>query len=220
MAKKFKEPNSRATAANEKKAQAKAKKDQQKARQEEAQLTKEWSKGAKDTTRQQEQEQKRLEKEERRREAQRQLEEENKQLPTARGAQKKALQKTDAASHQPVEEYAARTIDDALDLFDNLEESTGDPASSNKAAAALVDRHPERRAKAAYRQFEDREMARLKQENPGLRMSQLKERLKKLWQKSPENPLNQSQVAHNAKQEDIESVAERQRQETIDRLRV
>lgn len=34
-------------------------------------------------------------------------------------------------------------------------------------------------------------MTRIKQENPTLRLSQLKQILKKEWMKSPENPLNQ-----------------------------
>lgn len=52
------------------------------------------------------------------------------------------------------------------------------------------DKHPEKRVKAAYQEFEDRRLPQLKQENPNLRLSQLKQALKKEWQKSPENPLN------------------------------
>lgn len=53
-----------------------------------------------------------------------------------------------------------------------------------------VDRHPEKRMKAAYNTFEERELPRLKQENPNMRLSQLKQLLKKEWMKSPENPMN------------------------------
>ena len=44
--------------------------------------------------------------------------------------------------------------------------------------------------KAAFKEFEEREIARLKEENPGLKLSQLKERAFQNWQKSPENPTN------------------------------
>lgn len=44
--------------------------------------------------------------------------------------------------------------------------------------------------KAAYTEFEERELPRLKAENPNLRLSQLKQMLRKEWQKSPDNPLN------------------------------
>lgn len=62
-----------------------------------------------------------------------------------------------------------------------------------------LDRHPERRMKAAYAVFEEANIPRLKMENPNMRMSQLKQQLKKEWTKSPENPLNQRFVSYNTK---------------------
>lgn len=56
---------------------------------------------------------------------------------------------------------------------------------------AVPDRHPERRAKVAYDAYESRMLPELKAENPNLRLSQLKQMLRKDWMKSPENPLNQ-----------------------------
>lgn len=44
--------------------------------------------------------------------------------------------------------------------------------------------------KAAYTEFEQREMPRVKAENAGLRLSQLKQILRKEFQKSPDNPYN------------------------------
>lgn len=58
-------------------------------------------------------------------------------------------------------------------------------------ATVSVDKHPEKRMKAAYLAFEERELPRLKAENPNLRLSQLKQMLRKDWMKSPENPMNQ-----------------------------
>lgn len=54
-----------------------------------------------------------------------------------------------------------------------------------------IDRHPEKRVKAAYLSFEEKMMPIIKEQNPTLRLSQLKQILKKEWMKSPENPLNQ-----------------------------
>ncbi|XP_015609428.1 coiled-coil domain-containing protein 124 [Cephus cinctus] len=59
------------------------------------------------------------------------------------------------------------------------------------AEEAEADRHPEKRVKAAYLSFEERMMPIIKEQNPTLRLSQLKQLLKKEWMKSPENPLNQ-----------------------------
>nr|CAD7268051.1 unnamed protein product [Timema shepardi] len=74
----------------------------------------------------------------------------------------------------------------------------GDEARSVEEAIAVlsvkdpdVDRHPEKRVKAAYTSFEEVNMPRIKSENPTLRLSQLKQILRKDWMKSPENPLNQ-----------------------------
>ena len=46
--------------------------------------------------------------------------------------------------------------------------------------------------KAAYKAFEEAELARLKVDMPGLKLSQYKERCWASWQKSPENPMNSS----------------------------
>lgn len=54
-----------------------------------------------------------------------------------------------------------------------------------------MDKHPEKRMKAAFAAFEEANMVRIKAENPTLRLSQLKQILRKEWMKSPENPTNQ-----------------------------
>ena len=62
-----------------------------------------------------------------------------------------------------------------------------------------LDRHPERRMKASYAAFEEREIARLKAENPNLRLSQVKQLVRKEWMRSPENPMNQPHGSFNEK---------------------
>ena len=73
--------------------------------------------------------------------------------------------------------------------------STVDEAISLLSVSQPLEKHPEKRMKAAYTIFEERELPRLKAENPNLRMSQLKQLLRKDWMKSPENPLNQLHVS-------------------------
>lgn len=75
----------------------------------------------------------------------------------------------------------ARTVEEAIAVLDI-------------SSGGVVERHPERRMKAAYAAFEERELSRLKAKNPNLRLSQLKQLLKKEWMKSPENPMNQVHV--------------------------
>ena len=53
-----------------------------------------------------------------------------------------------------------------------------------------IDRHPERRFKAAYAAFEARRLPEIEQENPGLRRNQRVELCRKEFEKSDENPYN------------------------------
>jgi Protein of unknown function (DUF1014). len=62
-----------------------------------------------------------------------------------------------------------------------------------------VDKHPEKRAKAAYEEFEQLRLPELKADNPSLRLSQLKQMLRKEWMKHPDNPFNQTIKAYNSK---------------------
>jgi hypothetical protein len=52
------------------------------------------------------------------------------------------------------------------------------------------DRNPEKRMKAAWMRWYERELPLTKAEYPSLKLSQHKEMLWRRWQKSPENPLN------------------------------
>eukprot|EP00743_Colponemidia_sp_Colp-15_P001685 GILK01001841.1.p1 GENE.GILK01001841.1~~GILK01001841.1.p1 ORF type:complete len:235 (+),score=56.30 GILK01001841.1:50-706(+) len=80
-----------------------------------------------------------------------------------------------------MDEHHARGLDEAISAL-VLASSDGAPGQ---------DRHPEKRLKAAYASYEEANMPILKAENPGLKLSQLKQLLFKQWSKSPENPLNQ-----------------------------
>ena len=83
---------------------------------------------------------------------------------------------------------SARSVDEALGSLSLL----GSAAGTAAAAAEDDDRHPEKRLKAAYREYEEAHWDELKADNPSLRHSQLKELLWRQWQKAPSNPLNQA----------------------------
>lgn len=70
---------------------------------------------------------------------------------------------------------------------------------SSVGSEPLADRHPEKRMKAAYAEFEESRLPSVKQENPNMRLSQLKQILKKEWMKSPLNPMNQKHELYNSK---------------------
>ena len=80
---------------------------------------------------------------------------------------------------------SARTLDEAIG-------SLSVSLSGAGSAAEEDDRHPEKRLKAAYKEYEEAHWDELKADNPSLRHSQLKELLWRQWQKAAENPLNQA----------------------------
>ena len=49
--------------------------------------------------------------------------------------------------------------------------------------------------KAAYLAYEEIRLKELKEETPTLRLSQMKQMIRKDWLKAPENPMNQAAIA-------------------------
>ncbi|KAJ2779557.1 hypothetical protein H4R18_003953 [Coemansia javaensis] len=241
MPKNFRGENSKAKAAKDKKAEAQAEKDARARQAKEADEARRWEAGAKKAGKKEDQEAKRLDKLARKKEADALLESENRsnakpapQKPhsikaSARGAEKKAEERAAAreappAAAAPIEAFAATGIDDALTLL-NAVETPDDPAPGRTTAAmarkaAAVDRHPERRMKAALAEYTERMLPVIKDEHPGLRLTQMKEIIFKRWQKAPENPFNQAHVAYNAKQADVHGVVTQETQRALDRLRI
>uniref|UniRef100_A0ACB8F388 Uncharacterized protein n=1 Tax=Sphaerodactylus townsendi TaxID=933632 RepID=A0ACB8F388_9SAUR len=105
-----------------------------------------------------------------------------------------AVEKQKSHLEVPLEENINRRVLDE----DTVEARTIEDAIAVLSVADDLDRHPERRMKAAFATFEEENLPRLKQENPNMRLSQLKQLLKKEWMKSPENPMNQRHTAYNS----------------------
>jgi len=94
------------------------------------------------------------------------------------------LSQLDAPSG-PAASLNASGIDNALDA---LSLATGSGGAADK-----IDRHPERRFKAAYAAFEERRLEEMAGEK-GLRRQQKVDQIRKEFEKSPENPFNQAQA--------------------------
>jgi len=124
----------------------------------------------------------------------------------------------DKAAPQPeVESYAATGIDNAIDLLEVVN-AKADKASVGQQAAN-IERHPERRFKAAFEAYQEHELPNIKKDHPGLRLQQYKELLHKQFQKSPDNPFNQATVAYDATKEEKVEVLKQTRMEIEERLR-
>ncbi|KAI0333139.1 DUF1014-domain-containing protein [Cubamyces sp. BRFM 1775] len=116
-----------------------------------------------------------------------------------------------------VESYAATGIDNAIDLLEVVTAKM-DKASVGSQAANL-ERHPERRFKAAFEAYKERELPKVRQEHPGLRLQQYHDLLYKQFQKSPENPFNQVTVSYDASKEARVEALSRKQAEIAERLR-
>lgn len=95
----------------------------------------------------------------------------------------------------------ASGIDNALDLLSITGGGQGDK----------VDRHPERRFKAAYAAYEERRLEEMKDEK-GLRRNQKVFEIRKEFEKSPENPFNQGLIGtYDMSKEEMKELKESQK---------
>ena len=216
MGKKFGE-NSKAAEGRERKALQEKAKQQKLAEKKEAAEAKSWSEGAYSNTRKEEEEAKRLErlakKKERELLERAEMEEitgKPSRLACSSPCLSTSTTTTSSSQHHATPVYSASNIDDALELLD---------AATTKPDVATVEKHPERRVEAAYKRFEELELPLLKQQNPGLRHSQLKERLYRMWKKSPDNPMNQLHISHRATREEEKSFLHAQNEATLEQFR-
>ncbi|MCJ1461725.1 hypothetical protein MMC07_000324 [Pseudocyphellaria aurata] len=220
MAKKQAGENSKKAAGNAKKAEAA----NQKAASENAKRAlaedQEWSKGAKSNAKKEEAEQKKADAARKKAEKDALLAEEEKDAratPKGAGA-KTAVKKTrgldlselDAPSASDTTKPAlnATGIDNALDA---LSLTSANPSEK-------IDRHPERRFKAAYAAYEARRLPEMDEEQKGLRRQQKIDAIRKEFEKSPENPFNHANARFDSTREEIKDIKEKERSKTETRL--
>ncbi|KAK9454904.1 hypothetical protein V1511DRAFT_501303 [Dipodascopsis uninucleata] len=219
MGKKPAGENSKKAAGNARKAEAAAAKKSDADRKVAELEDREWQKGAKGNAKKEDAEAKRLEALRKKQEREAMLKEEEASLPSKpkmRGADKIAGKRAnkidDFLSNKDSITLNASNIDDALDALSIS--GVGKKGSLTEG----IDRHPERRYKAAYAAYEERRLPEVKEEHKGLRLNQMKELIKKEFDKSPENPFNQVTIKHNATKSEIVEVKEKIKQSTEKRL--
>ncbi|KAK6199330.1 uncharacterized protein RJT21DRAFT_121649 [Scheffersomyces amazonensis] len=209
MAKKAAGENSKKASGNARKAEQANKKRQEAEAQAEAEEASEWDKGSKKGNKKVEDAAFKKE-EAARKKAERDalLAAEEAALPTKplsskqRGAAKVAAKRTGKIDdfldfNKDTPELSASGLDAALEA---LALTTKDAGISNKD----IDRHPERRVKAAYNAYEEKRLPEVRKENPGLRLQQIKHLIFKEFQKSPENPMNQdTNIHYNASNNEV-----------------
>ena len=143
--------------------------------------------------------------------------EEASQPSKAKGAGAKTAQKKprgidfsqfdDEPTNKKASALNASGIDNALDALSLTEKD------NNK-----IEKHPERRYKAAYAAFSARRLPEIEEEYPGLRGNQRNALCKKEFEKSEENPYNQAHVQVNATKEDIANFRAQEKSKIEQRL--
>jgi hypothetical protein len=75
-------------------------------------------------------------------------------------------------------------------------------------SAAKVDKHPERRFKAAFAAYEERRLKEMDTDGSGqgLRQNQKREKIRKEFEKSEENPFNQVSARYDATKEELKEL--------------
>ncbi|KAI9932155.1 hypothetical protein ASPWEDRAFT_183019 [Aspergillus wentii DTO 134E9] len=207
--------NSKKAAGNAKKAEAAANKKAIEDSKRAAEEDKQWAKGSKSNAKKEDAEAKKAEAARKKAERDALLAAEEASQPSkpkgggAKSAPKKSrgldLSQLDGDSKSSA--LHASGIDNALDAL-----------SLTNKDNSKIDRHPERRYKAAYAAFEARRMPEIEEENPGLRRQQRIELCKKEFDKSDENPFNQAHVAYDASREEIAQVKDSERKKVESRL--
>jgi hypothetical protein len=103
----------------------------------------------------------------------------------------------------------ATGIDNALDAL-----------SLTADSATKIDKHPERRFKAAFAAYEERRLKEMDEDGSGqgLRQNQKREKIRKEFEKSEENPFNQVSAAYDASKEELKELREAERRKIELRL--
>lgn len=184
--------NAKAVAANARKEEQQNEKKAKVMQKIEQTVAEDWAKGAKDLSKKEQEEAKRLEALAKKAEREALLAAEEAALPTKGSAKKASMKDMSLNLGQLDVKYSATGLENAIDLME---------LATSAKANDQIERHPERRMKSAWAAFEERETPLLKAENPNLRQSQIKQQLQKKWKKSPENPMNQAYIAHDATKE-------------------
>lgn len=206
------EGNSKKAAGNARKAEQANKKKSEEDSRLEAEEEAKWNQGGKKANKKKEDEAaKKAEAAKKKAEREALLKEEEESLPSKptnnkkRGSEKVAAKRAgnlDAfLNDQPTtSEISASGIDDALEAL-TLTKKGG--AVSEKE----IDRHPERRFKAALAAFEEQRIPQVRKENPGLRLQQVKNLIFKEFEKHPDNPFNQqTNISYNASKDNVQDL--------------
>ncbi|EKD18651.1 uncharacterized protein L3040_002077 [Drepanopeziza brunnea f. sp. 'multigermtubi'] len=209
--------NTKKASGNAQKAEAAAAKAAQQNAKKAQEEDEEWSKGAKSNAKKEAEAAKKAEQARKKAEKDALLAEEEKGARALPKNSKTAVKKS--AVSRPLD---LSSLDDAPPAALNATgiDNALDALSLTTEANAKIDKHPERRFKAAFAAFEERRLKEMESDGSGqgLRQNQKKERIRKEFEKSEENPFNQVSARYDASKEEVKQLREQERAKIEGRL--
>ena len=210
--------NSKAVAGRARKAEAADRKQAAAAEQAEAEEDVKWQQGSKGKSAADKRQEKAEADARKRAELKRLEEEDDRATPGKRGGGggggKKNAKKGPDDLDKQLASLNASNMDDAIEAMSLVNERE----DSRGAAAGALEKHPERRFKAAFEAYKERELPNLREEHPGLRLQQYNDLMYKHFQKSPENPFNQLHINYDASKDEKLAVLKAKRDAATERL--
>jgi len=210
--------NSKKAAGNAKKAEVAAQKASAENNKKAAAEDEEWGKGAKSNAKKEAEAAKKAEAARKKAEKDAIQAAEEKDARAAPKNSKTAVKKTrgldlsqlDEPSGSKAASLNASGIDNALDAL----------SLTGSADAGKIDKHPERRFKAAFAKFEERRLAEMEADGSGkgLRQNQKVMQIRKEFEKSPDNPFNQVTASYDATRDEVKDIKEQERAKIEARL--
>lgn len=209
--------NTKKVAGNAKKAEAAAAKAAAENQKKAAEEEQDWSKGAKSNAKKEAEAAKKAEQARKKAEKDAILAEEEKDARVAPKNAKQAVKKTKGLDLSQLDDQEPKSatalnatgIDNALDAL-SLTANDG----------AKVDKHPERRFKAAFAAYEERRLKEMDEDGSGqgLRQNQKREKIRKEFEKHEDNPFNQVSARYDATKDEIKELREQEKRKIEARL--
>lgn len=163
-------------------------------------------------------EQKKLEAARRKAEKEALLAEEEKELRATPKSSKAAPKKTRGLDLAQLDETSSFTSKPAALNATGIDNAIDALSLTSANPSEKIDRHPERRFKAAYAAFEARRLPEVEEEHKGLRKNQRIELIRKEFEKHPDNPFNQANARFDSTKDEIEGIKEKERAKVEQRL--
>ncbi|CAG8961956.1 hypothetical protein HYFRA_00013736 [Hymenoscyphus fraxineus] len=208
--------NSKKASGNAKKAEAAAEKAAAENAKKAAADDEQWSKGAKSSAKKDAEAAKKAEAARKKAEKDALLAAEEKDARAAPKNSKQAVKKTKGLDLSQLDDPSPKAgalnatgIDNALDAL-----------SLTTTESTKIDKHPERRFKAAYAAFEERRLKEMEEDGSGqgLRQNQKKDRIRKEFERHPDNPFNQVNASYDATKDELKELKDQEKAKIEARL--